>query len=357
MGDEEINAVSEVIKSGWTGLGPKTQKFEHEFADYCGVDNAVAVNSGTAALDLAMRLLEIGPGDEVIVPAITFVSTAHVVVYNGAKPVFADVDYDTMNIDCDDLKRKITSKTKAIIVVHYAGRPVNMDSVIDAANGISVVEDCAHAAGAMYNGSHVGSIGAIGCFSFHSVKNLSCGDGGMLTTYSDKFAERARRLRWLGIDKSTWDRSDLEKSYWWEYAVDEIGLKCHMNDINASIGLEQLRKLNSMNDRRLDIATQYESLFSNFSHIRTPPQSFESSWHLYCIKAEDRDRLSAYLMENGISTGVHYKPIHLYECYGYQSSLPVAEKLCREILTLPLFPDLDNDQVEYIVDSVKKFYQ
>lgn len=356
MGADEIEAVSEVIKSGWIGLGPKTEEFEKKFSKFCGSDFSIAVNSGTAALDLAMKLLEVGPGDEVIVPTITFVSTAHVVVYNGAKPVFADVESDTLNIDCDDLKNKITSKTKAVIIVHYGGRPVNMDKILDIAGDIPVVEDCAHATGSLYNGQHVGTIGTIGCFSFHAVKNLSCGDGGMLITNNNDFADRAMKLRWLGIDKSTWNRSGLDKSYWWEYAVSEIGLKCHMNDINAAIGIVQLDKLCEMNNKRMEFVRLYNDLLSNIESIKTPPMSEHSSWHLYCIQAEMRDELSVFLRDKNISTGVHYKPIHLYDCYGYQPQLPVAERIQHKIITLPMFPDLGPGNIDYIATMISEFY-
>lgn len=210
--EREIEAAGEAIRSGWVGLGPKTAEFEQRFAAYCGVPHCVGFNSCTAALDMAMRLLGVNHGDEVVVPTVTFVSTAHCVAYNLATPVFADVDERTLCIDPDDLGRKITSRTRAIIVVHYGGRPVDMDQVKAVAGNIPVVEDCAHAAGARYKGQPVGGLGTAGCFSFHAVKNLAMGEGGALTVRDPELAQRAKRLRWLGIDKGTWDRTAVDRS-------------------------------------------------------------------------------------------------------------------------------------------------
>ncbi len=358
MGQEEIEAVAEVLKSGWIGLGPKTVEFEKRFTEYIGVDYTVGVNSATSALDLALKLLHINYGHEVIVPTMTFVSTAHVVAYNLATPIFTDVDPATLSIDIEDVKRKINVRTKAIIPVHYSGRPVDMDSLKEVAGDIPIIEDAAHACGGEYKGKKCGSLGDIGCFSFHAVKNLAMGDGGALTLNDKAIAERAKRLRWLGIDKGTWDRSDYDRKYWWEYFVDEIGLKCHMNDIMAAIGLVQLSKLDRMNARRKEIARKYSEAFKNTDWIETPPEDdsdYKSSWHIYCIKVERRNDLSVYLQENGIATGVHYKPIHLYPCYGNKPFLPVAERLFQKILSLPMYPGMSDKDVEKIIGTVVSF--
>jgi len=359
MGEQEVRAVRDVILSGWIGLGPKTAGFEEEFAAYIGTKYAVAVNSATAALDLALKLLGVRHGDEVIVPTMTFVSTAHVVAYNLATPIFVDIDPETMNMDLDDVKRKITARTKAIMAVHYGGRPVDMRSLRKIAGTIPIIEDAAHACGSTYNGKRLGSLGDIGCFSFHAVKNLATGDGGALTINNKAFMERAKRLRWLGIDKGTWDRTELEKSYWWEYHVDEIGLKCHMNDITAAIALVQLKKLNKMNARRKQIADHYTRALKGHSLITTPPsipKGCRSSWHIYCIRAKRRDELSIYLQQKEIATGVHYKPVHTYKCYGNRPVLPKAESVFEEILSLPMYPGLSKDDVDRVTGAILSFY-
>jgi perosamine synthetase len=356
---EEIEAVAETISSGWVGLGPKTAEFEEAFAEFCHVKYCVGLNSCTAALDMALKLLGVNHGDEVIVPTVTFVSTAHCVAYNLATPIFVDVDEQTLNIDIDDVARKISPRTKAIIPVHYGGRPVDMDRLREAAGDIPIVEDCAHACGARYKGTPAGSIGTVGCFSFHAVKNLAMGEGGAIVLNDEEMAQRAKKLRWLGIDKGTWDRSKLDRSYWWEYNVDEIGLKSHLNDISAAIGIVQLKKLERANMRRRQIVDMYRDGLKDTSQVQMPPEDnddFLSAWHLCEIKADQRDKLSVFLREEGINTGVHYKPIHLYRCYGNRPTLPVAEKIFPLLLTLPLYPDLSDNDVHRIVETIRKFY-
>ena len=359
VSDEEIAAVTDAMRSGWIGLGPRTAEFEERFASFCGVPHAVGLNSGTAALDLAMRLLEIGKGDEIIVSTMTFVSTAHVVALNGGTPVFADIDPSTLNIDPDDVARKITRRTKAIIVTHYGGRPVDFNQITASSGGLPIIEDCAHAAGATFQGAPVGGLGVIGCFSFQAVKNLTTGEGGMLTTRNEAWAKRARSLRWLGIDRSTWNRTQSSTGYRWHYKVSELGLKCHMNDVAAAMGLIQLRRLADLNARRRSIVSRYRSALNGIAELALPLEddgTFRSSWHLLCVRCEQRDALSAYLADHGVGTSVHYIPIHTHECYGHQPSLPVAEQLWERILTLPLFPDLQDSDVDRIAQLIRDFY-
>lgn len=366
LGEEELEAVKDVFASCWIGLGPTTSLFESEFAKFIGVPYAIATNSCTSALDLAMRLLGVGPGDEVIVPTITFVSTAHAVAYNGARPVFCDVDPDTMLLDTENAMGRVTTRTKAIVIVHYGGRMADVVSLrerLDAGGceGVAIIEDCAHACGSQLDGRMAGSVGDIGCFSFQAVKNLVTGDGGMLTISNKDFADRAKRLRWLGINKGTWDRSEVDRSYWWEYNVDEIGLKCHMNDIQAAIGRVQLRKLPEGNNRRAEIARHYESrlsFLSNNSRLRIPPGDSNlsfSSWHLYPIQISNRDDLAELMDSRKISTGVHYKPIHLYGCYGYQPPLPNAEMVWKLLLSLPMHLGLSDDDIDMVCNTIIEF--
>ncbi len=359
-GDEEIKAVNEVLKSGWVGLGPKTKEFEDKFAEHCKTKYCIGLNSGTTALDLSLKLLGVNHGDEVIVPTWTFVSTAHCVYYNLATPIFADIDPDTMNINLEDVAKKITCRTKAIIPVHFSGRPVDIDKLKEIAGDIPIVEDCAHASGAKYKNKSVGGLADIGAHSFHAVKNLAMGEGGAITLNNEEMAERAIRLRWLGIDKSTWDRTSLEQKYWWEYAVDEIGYKYHLNDIHAALGLVQLKKLHESNSLRRERVNHYFEGLTDIEQIQLPPKDdnvLVSSWHLFAIRTQSRDKLSVYLQENDINTGVHYKPIHTYKCYGNRTYLPIAEKVFKEALTLPLYPSLSNDDHDKIIDLIRKFFK
>lgn len=360
--EEEIIALKEVLESCWLGLGPKTAEFEEKFATYIGTNYAVALNSGTSALDLAIKLFDIHEGDEVLVPTMTFVSTAHAVVYNRAIPVFVDIDKKTLNIDIEDAKNKVTERTKAVIPVHYSGRPVDIDVLKSGlSKDIIIIEDAAHASGSSCKGKKCGALGDIGTFSFHVVKPLIAGgDGGAITLNDEKMKQRAKRLRWLGIDKTTWERTGENKEYLWDYDVEEIGLKCHMNDLQAAFAIVQLKKLDEGIRLRRERANLYSELLSEINEVECPlsdDNEYRSSWHLYCIKCEKRDELSVYLKEQGITTGVHYKPIHLYSCYGEKKPyLKNAEEVFKTILTLPLFVALTFEEVRYIVDKVKVFY-
>jgi len=358
-GEEEAIAVQEVLKSGWAGLGPKTKEFEEKFAAYIGVKYAVAVNSATAALHLALKVLEI-EGYEIITTPMTFISTNHAIIYNKGIPVFADIEADTLNISPDSIKKLITNKTKAILLVHYGGYPCDMDEIVDMAEkyNLFVIEDCAHACGAEYKGKKVGSIGDLGCFSFHAVKNLATGDGGMITTNNERYYERLIRLRWLGITKDTWER-DKYSQYSWYYDVVEVGYKCHMNDIAAAIGIVQLSKLERLNKKREELTNLYNNLLHGVPEIKTPilKPGRKSAYHNYVIKAEKRDELNTFLAGEGISTSVHYFPNNHYAIYeGFRGDTPVSDYIWKKILTLPLFPDLRPEDVHFIANKIKMFY-
>lgn len=364
IGKEELEAVKSVFKSGWLGLGPKTSEFEEAFAEYVGVKYAIGVNSATAALHLALNVLKIGSGDEVLVPPITFVSTAHAVKYCGAKPVFVDVDKKTLNMSVDDIKRKITSRTKVILPVHYAGHPCEMDEIIDIAKRkrIYVVEDAAHACGASYKWRKIGSISDLTCFSFHAVKNLTTGEGGMITTNNKEWNTKLKKMRWLGINKDTWVRSirkGAEKAtYAWEYSVEDLGFKCHMHDISAAIGLVQLKKLDANNKKRHEMFKMYNNAFRNLDWVEIPIEKdyVQSSHHIYALKVKRRDKLVGYLKNNQIGPGVHYYPVHLFPYYiNMKFKLPIAEQVWKKLISLPIYPGLSNKQIEYVIKTIKGF--
>ncbi len=341
--EREEAAVAQVLRSGWIGLGPKTEELEARFAQKVGAKYAVAVNSCTAALHIALQLLDVGPGDEVLVPTMTFVATAMVADYQRAVPVFCDVERDSLAMDYADAAQRLTRRTRAIIPVLYGGEPVQSPDL-----GVPAMYDCAHAAGSSWEAS-----GKISCWSFHAVKNLATGDGGMITMDDENLYRRALRLRWFGIDRSTWERTDQSKSYWWEYRVEEIGFKYHMNDIAAAIGLVQLEKLDEMQAVRHRLVCQYLEELAGVPDLELPRYTPESSWHLFVVRTPYRNDLSVFLQQRGISTGVHYKPIHLYPMYR-KYSLPVAEQEWPKLLTLPLFPALMSSDVSMICDTIKE---
>lgn len=341
--EREERAVAAVLRSGWIGLGPKTEEFEERFARRVGARYAVALNSCTAALHIALRLLGIGPGDEVLVPTMTFVSTAMAANYEGAVPVFCDVRRDTLALDVEDAAARTTLQTRAVVPVLYGGKPI---APVDL--DVPVVYDCAHAAGARWDPA-----GKLCCWSFHAVKNLATGDGGMITTDDEQLYRRALRLRWLGIDKSTWERSGVEQRYWWEYKIDEVGFKSHLNDIAAALGLVQLEKLDEMQAIRHERVRQYLVELEGVPGVELPEYDPDSSWHLFAVRVPHRNELSLWLQEHGISTGVHYKPVHLYPLY-HKYELPVAEAEWQRLLTLPLFPALTADQVSMICAKIRE---
>jgi perosamine synthetase len=362
MGQEEVQAVKDAIMSGWISLGPKTEQFEKEFAAYIGAKHAVALNSATSALHLALLVLGIKKGDEVITTPLTFASGAEVVLYTNATPVFADVDARTLNIDPASIEKRITKKTKAVIVVHYGGQPCDMDAIerIAKKHGIKVIEDAAHAAGASYKRKKIGSGKNITCFSFHAVKNLATGDGGMITTHDATIDRQLRKLRWMGIDKSTYQRDKGE--YLWDYEIRDGGYKYHMNDISAAIGLVQLKKLDKMNDMRRALAEVYTKAFKgakNIHPLAQLPGRFNSR-HNYCVLIDGvaREKLIAHLSAQGISTGVHYKPLYhhpRYARFGSATKTPVAEYVWPRILILPSHPRMSVADAKRVAKAVLSF--
>ena len=357
--DEILPELEKIFDSGWIGLGPKTVEFEKKFAEFIGTKYALGVNSATAALHLSVHALGLSENDEVIVPSMTFVSTALAPLYCGAKVVFADVEEDTLCIDPVDIEKKITARTKAIIPVHFGGHACRMDEIMDIANRhkLAVIEDVAHGCGGKYKGKMLGSIGVMGCFSFHAVKNLPLGDGGMITMNDEELFKKLQRLRWVGINKDTWNRSSGGQ-YSWQYSVDELGFKCHMNDIMAVIGLAQLKVLNEHNEMRRRIALHYNEELARIPWITRPVEKdyTRSAWHNYVVKVPFRNELNEFLRIKGISTGVHYEPINHYGVFkGMKADVPVIEKVWEHLLTLPLYPDLSELEIEQIVEAIKEF--
>jgi len=265
-------------------------------------------------------------------------------------------------MDLDDVQSKITPRTKAIIYVHYSGRVGDMTALAEIMGDIPIIEDAAHAMGATHRQKMAGSFGTIGCFSFHAVKNLATGDGGALVTDSVAIYERAMKLRWLGINKSTWERASdgqKETTYSWQYNVDEIGYKYHMNDISAALAIVQLTKLTNNNLARAKRAGQYFHALNDVGEITLPPrdtESSKSSWHLFVIQTKKRNQLLEYLKLNGIASGVHYYPIHLYDVYGNAPSLPITERISDHILSLPMYPDMTRDEQAMVCQTIRSFF-
>ncbi|WP_339909742.1 DegT/DnrJ/EryC1/StrS family aminotransferase [Symmachiella dynata] len=366
IGEDEINEVVDTLRSGWLTTGKKAKQFEQEFADRVGAKHAIAVNSCTAALHLALEALGIGPGDEVIVPTLTFASTAEVVVHLGATPVLADCRPDTLNIDPASIAAKITPKTKAIIPVHYAGQPCDMDAIHAVAqeHKLPVVEDAAHAIPARYGERTVGTISDITCFSFYANKTITTGEGGMVTTDSDDLAARMRIMSLHGISKDAWKRFSAEGS--WYYEITAAGFKHNMTDVAASIGLHQLRRCDEFWEGRTRCAEFYNRAFADVPEVQTltvDPQN-QTSWHLYVIQLHldkltiDRGEFINRLNAAGVGTSVHYMPLHMHpyyhETHGYQvDDLPVAKSAFERMLSLPIYPRLSDDELKYVADTVQ----
>ncbi|MEE3233979.1 MAG: DegT/DnrJ/EryC1/StrS family aminotransferase [Candidatus Latescibacterota bacterium] len=360
-GEAEYEALRRPLETGWLGYGPLSRKFEDQFADYIGADYAIALNSCTAALHLAFLAAEITSG-EVISTPMTFVASNHAILIAGARPVFCDIEADTLNINVEDVASRITSETKAILAVHYGGHSCEMARLRELSDhhGLFLIEDVAQACGGAYRGQKLGTFGDIGCFSFESKKNLSTGDGGMLVTNNDILAERVRKLRWLGISRDTWSRFNKgESSRAWEYDVEEVGFKYSMNDIAASLGLVQLHKLESANERRRNIVDRYHEALSKIDGIE--PLAKRDYSHSACysmvVRLNERESLYDFLSDRGIESAVHYFPNHLLPLYKpYRlHALPVVEREWKRILTLPLSPHLRSDQFDRVINALHDF--
>ena len=364
--EPEIDAVVEAMRSAWIGAGPRVEAFETAFARYVDAPHAIAVNSCTAALHLALVALAIQPGDEVIVPAMTFASTANAVIHAGGTPVFADVNRHTMCLDPGDAIRKITSKTKAIMPVHFAGRPCDLEALtgIATGHGLHLLEDCAHAIETLWRGRHAGTSGAFGAFSFYATKNVVTGEGGMLVTSNGEWAGRIKRLALHGLSADAWKRySDAGFKH---YEVMEPGFKYNMTDLQAAIGLPQLDRVESNLDRREAIWAQYDRAFADLPTVLPAPAEPDTrhARHLYTLLLDldrlsvSRDDVQTALHKQHIGTGIHYKALHQHryylERYGQRTgSMPNAEWISERTLSLPLGPKLTAADVEDVIVAVR----
>lgn len=354
--EAEARAAYDVIKSGWISTGPKCQEFEEKFADMLGARYAVSLANCTMALHLAMVILNIGPGDEVIVPSLTFVATANAVRYVGATPVFADIcSLEEPTISPEDIKVKITAKTKAIIVMHYAGFPCRMDEIMQIAreHGLKVVEDACHGPLSEYKGIKLGTIGDIGCFSFFSNKNISTGEGGMLVTNNPDHESEAKLLRSHGMTTMSYQRASGHAT---EYDVVRLGYNYRMDDIHAAIGIAQLNKLRPDLEQRAIVRSWYINALHKFSRVVIPFQhhiGFVSNYIfpivIRDVRSDTRDALRGKIKEAGIQTSVHYPAVHRFSVYADDTiKLPITEKYCGAAITLPMYAGLDIDKRTFI---------
>ena len=366
IGEEEIASVVETLRSGWLTTGPKVQKFEQNFARYVGCSHAVAVNSGTAALHVALEAIGIKPGDEVILPTLTFTATAEVVLYLQGKPVLVDCNQATLNLDVADIERKISRRTRAIIPVHIAGHPCDMQPILDIAKhyGLKVVEDAAHALPAKYHGQRIGTLGDITCFSLYVTKTITTGEGGVATTQNPEWAERMRMMSLHGISKDAWNRYSSEGS--WYYEALSPGYKYNLTDIAAAIGIEQLKKGDRFHERRRAIAGAYDEGLAGVPEIDLPARAadLEHAWHLYVIQINpekltiDRNQFIELLKQERIGTSVHFIPLHLHpyyrEAFGYTpADFPNATAAFKRIISLPIFPGMRQQDVRRVITSVR----
>lgn len=375
IGEEEINEVSETLRSGWLTTGPRTARFERDFAAYVGAPHAIGVNSATAALHLALAGLEIGPGDEVITTPMTFCATVQAILHTGATPVLADIRRDG-NIDPEEIEKRLTARTRAIIPVHMAGLPCEMNAIWQIARErqLYVIEDAAHAAGARYRGRPIGAApfgsspasDAV-AFSFYATKNLTTGEGGMLVTHRPELAQNARMLSLHGTSHHAWERYTDHGD--WYYEVLAHGFKYNLSDIQSALGIHQLRKLELFTERRASYAALYNRVLDGLDEVEVPPGSpvCRHAWHLYVLRLNlarlriGRDQFIRELRSRGIGASVHFIPIPLHP---YFATLPLARRpypraldLYQRIVSLPLYPALQEEQVEYVARRVREIVE
>ncbi len=364
--EEDIRGVVDVLRSGWITTGPKNAEFEKQFAQYVGAAHAASMTSATAGLHLVLMALDIGPGDEVITSSMTWVSTVNLIELRGAKPVFADIDRDTLMITPESVKPLITPKTKMLIPVHFAGAPVDLDPMRELAgqHGVRLIEDAAHAVGTEYRGRRIGSSGTA-IFSFHPIKNMTTGEGGMVCTDDAGLIEKVRRYRFHGLSKDAWGRYTRAGSP--QLDVSEPGFKYNLTDIQASLGLTQLKKLDERNARRAELAALYDEQFKGIPEVRPigrPLYPHKHTHHLYVVLLDidrvplTRDDFIAALKEHNIGTGIHFRAAHLQEYYrekkGFKRGcLPNTEYVSDRLLSLPFFPGMTDADMRDVIAAIK----
>jgi aminotransferase len=359
-GKEEIEAVTEVLESQWLGIGSKVYQFEKELAERNNFNSVVMTDSCSNSLYTAIKLFNFAPGSEIILPSLTFISCAHAVVLNNCVPVFADVDYDTMNVSIDTISPLVTDKTAAIMVVHYAGLPVNIKQIIEL--GIPIIEDAAHAIDSKLDGIYCGALGDVGCFSFDSMKNLSAGEGGAIVAASPTFTEKVRRLRYCGIAKSGVDAAKAGKGRWWETEAFYASIRQMPNDIIASIALAQLRKLDILQNVRKHVWDTYQKEFTDLP-VLLPMDAAENEQHSYFTYAlrfrdsETRDNIAHYLYQNDVYTTLRYYPIHMMKLYKTNMQLPNTELINEKTLNLPIHPDISDNDLDKIINLIKEYFK
>ena len=367
IGEEEINEVVDSLKSGWITTGPKVKRFEEAFKQYVGARFAVPLSSATAGLHLTMLALKLQPGDEVITTPMTFAATVSMIVQGGGTPVLADIEPGTLNIDVQAVRAKITPRTRAIVPVHFAGQPCDLDQIFALARefGLQVIEDAAHAIGTEYKGARIGSLDSVSVFSFHPIKNITTGEGGMVATGNEQLAEEISLMKFHGMNKEAWKR--YEASGTPNYDIVMPGFKYNMMDLQAGLGLHQLEKLDGFIERRTLLADFYNEAFGELPEMATPkpvPYVHRHAWHLYTplIRIEtlniDRDGFMAQLKGENIGTGLHFKAIHHHPYYRdtlgiAPGELPNADYASDRILSLPLFPMMTLDDARDVVAAVK----
>lgn len=362
--EDDIEEIMKVLNSDWLTTGPKIGEFENALCKYVGCKYSVAVNSGTSALDISIGALNLPEGAEVITTPFTFAATSNSLLYNRLKPIFADIQRDTRNIDPEDIKRKITPKTRAISYVDYAGHPCDLIEIKEIAeeHNLYLIEDACHALGASYQGKRVGSFADLTVFSFHPVKPITTGEGGAVVTNNSELAERTRLLRSHGIDKSVTERYGPDAD--WAYDMKMLGKNYRMTDIQAAMGISQLKKLDRFIEKRTKLANLYNEFLHEFEFIETPSvkSNVTSGWHIYTIllKNVNRNEFFKYMRKQGIGVNVHYIPIYNFTYYRENfdikgKNFPVTEGVFDHIITLPLFPKMKLDQLKYIIETIRRY--